>query len=168
MRWPARVPAFDLHPPEKLPYNPGDYSLNPYNPEKFPIEPYTPKILICPSDDDPPMEYHSYVLNQHLSDKAVRITTRDMGGKKSGEIVVMGEKKSIERDYYMETDEFDRIVDKYRHGVERGSNYLFHDGHVDVLEPKIAIASLDPWIILLGAHVQADALSKRAEPKDRP
>jgi prepilin-type processing-associated H-X9-DG protein len=59
----------------------------------------------------------------------------------------MGEKKPIERDYYMEEQEFDLIVDKYRHGVGRGSNYLFLDGHVDLLEPKEAVLGLDPWDI---------------------
>lgn len=145
LRWPTKVPAFELKMPETLPFDPATYSDSlPYDPVKFPVAPFTPKILLCPSDEDP-AEAHSYVLNRHLSDKRIRLATTDFGGIKSPDVVVMGEKKSTVRDYYMENSDFDRVVEPYRHGVGRGSNYLFHDGHVDVLPPKEARAGIDPW-----------------------
>jgi prepilin-type N-terminal cleavage/methylation domain-containing protein/prepilin-type processing-associated H-X9-DG protein len=143
-RWPTHVAAFDLTIPDPMPFNPAMYVEAIYDPEKFPAAPFTPRILVCPSDDDP-REAHSYVLNRHLSDKLIKLTTRNFGGIKSPEVVVMGEKKSICRDYYMENSDFDRVVDQYRHGVSRGANYLFHDGHVDILQPKDAITGMDPW-----------------------
>lgn len=140
-RWPMRVAAFEIKtPPNNKPgYDPGNY-----DPENFPVAPYTPAILLCPQDEIP-MEAHSYVLNQHLADKRIRAITRDFGGLKTSEVVVAGEKRMPERDYYMERQEFDRIVEKYQHGVQLGSNYLFFDGHVDIVPPKIALTGMDPW-----------------------
>jgi prepilin-type processing-associated H-X9-DG protein len=85
-------------------------------------------------------------LNRHLADKRIRITSRDFGGLGSGEVVVMGEKTTGSVDYYMENTDFDRgVVEKYRHGVRLGSNYLFMDGHVDILLPRDVIGGVDPW-----------------------
>jgi prepilin-type N-terminal cleavage/methylation domain-containing protein len=113
--------------------------------------PWTPPILLCPSDFEP-VAAHSYVLNKHLADKRIRFSTRTPN-KASSDIVVMGEKKTDVADYYMEkndttaslTTEFDRVVEKYRHGVKIGSNYLFKDGHVDIVPPTAAMGALDPW-----------------------
>ena len=41
--------------------------------------------------------------------------------------------------------EFDRVVEKYRHGVRLGSNYLYHDGHVDTKLPREALTGIDLW-----------------------
>ena len=60
-------------------------------------------------------------------------------------MVVAGEKRNSVRDYYMEKNEFSRIVEKYAHGVKLGSNYLFFDGHVDIVPPHIALSGMDPW-----------------------
>lgn len=144
LRWPTRVPAFQMTFPEIVPFNPAAYSdANDYDPVAFPAAPYTPKILLCPSDEDP-WESHSYVLNRHLSDKKIKIATRRQG-LKSPETVVMGEKKGPIRDYYMENTDFERVVDEYRHGVNRGANYLFMDGHVDLFKGKEVINGMDPW-----------------------
>ena len=124
----------------------------PYDPETFPAGPYTPKIMLCPSDPDP-YEAHSYVLNQHLADERIRFGTRRFGKlTSSAEVVVMGEKKTTERDYYMEkgldsdnNTDFFRVVEPYRHGVTLGSNYLKFDGHVDTNLPNDALTGLDPW-----------------------
>ena len=124
--------------------------------------PWTPPFLLCPTDYEP-VAQHSYVLNHHLADKKIRFSTRTIN-KSSSEIVVMGEKKTTVADYYMEknlvavspgvdpatlppgTTEFERIVEKYRHGVRLGSNYLYKDGHVDIVEPRADLATaLDPW-----------------------
>ena len=70
----------------------------------------------------------------------------------------MGEKKSDYGDYYMEykmdpntgqpvsgTTDFWRLVEKYRHGIQLGSNYLMLDGSVISKAPKEAEAGMDPW-----------------------
>jgi prepilin-type processing-associated H-X9-DG protein len=57
----------------------------------------------------------------------------------------MGEKKTTERDYYMEANDFARVVEPYRHGVRLGSNYLKFDGHVDTNLPNDALVGMDPW-----------------------
>jgi hypothetical protein len=57
----------------------------------------------------------------------------------------MGEKISTEEDYYMEVGDFNRIVERYRHGTVLGSNYLFLDMHVDTETPVQAYDALDPW-----------------------
>jgi hypothetical protein len=36
-------------------------------------------------------------------------------------------------------------VEKYRHGVKLGSNYLFLDMHVGITPPDKAIGAIDPW-----------------------
>jgi prepilin-type N-terminal cleavage/methylation domain-containing protein/prepilin-type processing-associated H-X9-DG protein len=143
-RWPMRVDGFDLHPPDPLPYNPAAFQEFPYDPIAFPTEPFTPKIMTCPSDQDP-YESHSYVLNQHLADKRIKASSRHFGVLPATAVIVAGEKITTERDYYMEVAEFDRIAEKYRHGITRGSNYLYFDGHVDTELPDKAKTGMDPW-----------------------
>jgi prepilin-type processing-associated H-X9-DG protein len=41
--------------------------------------------------------------------------------------------------------EFARVVEKYRHGIQLGSNYLYLDSHVGTLLPNVALTGLDPW-----------------------
>jgi len=114
---------------------------------------WNPPIMICPTDQDP-AEEHSYVLNKHLAvnfEKLIKMGTR-IQGKSDSEVILMGEKKTSEDDYYMEArvdkngqSEFDRVVEPYRHGVKLGSNYLYLDWHVDIVAPKQAKGALDPW-----------------------
>ncbi len=146
-RWPMRAGFKELkgapHPP---PWGNTSYVEMPYKPDVFPARPYTPAVMICPEDIEPePYEYHSYVLNKHLADKRIRLGSKNFGGLTSSEVVVMGEKVTTERDYYMELNDFDRVVEKYRHGVRLGSNYLYHDGHVGTVLPRDALTGLDPW-----------------------
>ena len=61
------------------------------------------------------------------------------------EVVVMGEKVTGEPDYYMERDEFDRVVEPWRHGRNLGSNYLYMDMHVSTNPPGEAKSGTDPW-----------------------
>ncbi|HEX3356136.1 MAG TPA: type II secretion system protein [Tepidisphaeraceae bacterium] len=122
----------------------------------YPAAPYTPACLVCPADYEP-WEGHSYVLNSHLSDKTIKAGTHNFGGLTSSEVIMAGEKVTTERDYYMEAgkpsktgntfdnSEFDRVVEKYRHGLLLGSNYLYHDGHVDTKLPPEALTGIDPW-----------------------
>ena len=72
-----------------------------YDPVQYPAGPYTPKIIVCPTDDNP-FEAHSYVLNKHLADKRIRFGSRNFGGLPATDVIVAGEKKTTERDYYME------------------------------------------------------------------
>src|SRR5262249_52706291 len=124
-------------------FNPAAYAGD-WDPEHFPVAPFTPAMLVCPNDENP-VEAHSYVLNEHLADKRIKAGSKDFGGLSTTQVVVAGEKRNSQRDYYMERDEFDRIVEKYQHGVQLGSNYLFFDGHVDITTPEIAKGQMDPW-----------------------
>ena len=105
---------------------------------------WNPPSLLCPADENP-AEEHSYVLNSHIADYKIRDgATR---GIPSVEVILMGEKKSTEPDYYMDPDQndFDRVVELYRHGYYLGSNYSYMDGHVSNLAPQMVRQSLDPW-----------------------
>ncbi|HVT80620.1 MAG TPA: type II secretion system protein [Phycisphaerae bacterium] len=109
-----------------------------------------PPMMLCPTDIDPAAN-HSYVLNSHIAENKIRLTSTALGGQRSGEVVVLGEKKSTANDYYMDKGEtFDSIVELYRHGISVGSNYLFMDWHVGMLTSKRdVIAGIDPWDIVL-------------------
>ena len=103
---------------------------------------WNPPVLLCPSDMDAGEE-HSYVLNIHLQKSGIKFgKTKGIG---STEIIVMGEKKSIYVDYHMDIGQFDYLVEKYRHGLMLGSNYLFMDGHVSPAMPEFARVGIDPW-----------------------
>jgi len=157
-RWPMKVfkVAGAPFPP---PYDPATYV--PVGADKlaqiqqmqaYPAEKYTPEVLVCPSDLEP-WDNHSYVLNSHLSDKGVKAGSHNFGGLTSSEVIIAGEKKTTERDYYMEAgpnaladnSEFSRVVEPQRHGLRLGSNYLYHDGHVGTLLPRAALTGIDPW-----------------------
>jgi prepilin-type N-terminal cleavage/methylation domain-containing protein len=117
----------------------------------WPAERYTPKCMICPQDLEA-SESHSYVLNQHLANHEVKFGSTQTGGVPSTEIIVMGEKITTIRDYYMEDADFDRVVEPYRHGITNGSNYLKLDWHVDTLTRKQVLGSsqVDPWDLPIG------------------
>jgi prepilin-type N-terminal cleavage/methylation domain-containing protein len=133
------------------------FKINPVNP-KIPLDDqeWTPAILLCPGDDPDPKYRHSYVLNNHLEDdnilpnaKRVKYSSK-VPGFPPTEIILMGEKVTDQMDYYMDLHanggtDFDRVVEKYRHGVRLGSNYLFLDIHVDMHPPKEAYNMIDPW-----------------------
>ena len=121
---------------------------------------WNPKIMICPEDVEvlniPSGQQHSYLLNHHLEespDHFFKLGTH-IDGKPLPEIVLMGEKKTPEGDYYMSNGEFDgqggrEIVESYRHGVQLGSNYLWADGHVSTEPPKPIIGAIDPWVVVV-------------------
>lgn len=165
-RWPAKVDSLRkiMVNPWPPPYNPADYADGVRDSaDEFRPDLYTAAIQRCPEDQEP-MEANSYLLNQHLADNAVkahqsRFGTDITGYKTTADVVLMGEKVSTERDYYMERDEFDRVVEHYRHGVTIGSNYLYLDTHVDIRPPTMiqpldangnpiaGASALDPWDI---------------------
>ena len=167
-RWPVKV-FTEMKLPNPLPFNPAGYADKPNRTDwpalmaAYPAEEFTPEIMRCPGDLDP-FEGHSYVLNHTLAQRAIRYSNGDTEHRPRSEIVVMGEKKTQERDYYMENggngaaandgplgevydNDFDRLVEPFRHGLSRGSNYLFLDLHVDRLSSKEAKSGMDPWFV---------------------
>jgi len=107
---------------------------------------YNPAIIFCPNDPDPYFS-HSYVLNDHLSEHNIKYWSNMLvlSGLTPDKVVVLGEKVTTEKDYYMEPGDFDRLVEKYRHGFNVGSNYLMMDMHVETLLPTAAQGLIDPW-----------------------
>jgi prepilin-type N-terminal cleavage/methylation domain-containing protein/prepilin-type processing-associated H-X9-DG protein len=144
-RWPMRVFKVSGAP---IPpgYDPDDYTQYPYKPWEFDAGPYTPRTLRCPTDEAP-YEAHTYVLNGHLAEREVKAGSTDFGGVSSSDVVLAGEKISHERDYYLQNRDFVRVVDGFRHGRPKGSNYLYLDGHVALLVPAKAFQGIDPWDI---------------------
>lgn len=110
---------------------------------------WNPPILICPADLQPNMA-HSYILNSHMGYWNVKYSTALPNHMSASDVVLMGEKITIIYDYYMEYGDFDRVVEKYRHGIQWGSNYLFLDLHVDTKLPNVAEQALDPWDFAAG------------------
>lgn len=109
--------------------------------------PYMPRILTCPADLNPVMS-HSYILNKHLEDTPallLKYTGKPRNGQSTSDVVVMGEKKTLIADYYMEPGDFDRTIDLLRHGIVLGSNYLFMDNSVRNIPALQAETGMDPW-----------------------
>jgi prepilin-type N-terminal cleavage/methylation domain-containing protein/prepilin-type processing-associated H-X9-DG protein len=140
-RWPMRVFKVTGAPTDPLPYDPDSYDVA--DRRTFDAAPFTPPVLRCPSDPDAG-EAHTYVLNNHIAQNAIKAGSHEFGGLSNSEVIVAGEKYSLARDYYMEEDDFDRVVDQYRHGPA-GSNYLFLDTHAATVRPREAKAGMDPW-----------------------
>jgi prepilin-type N-terminal cleavage/methylation domain-containing protein/prepilin-type processing-associated H-X9-DG protein len=167
-RWPARMAAYlgaASMGRQTIEYRDGatTYSPDQYFTFAGPSEeqirifnagPWSPAVVLCP-DDPEPIEAHSYVFNQHLADERVKLGTPRLGKLGSSSLVVLaGEKRTIERDYYMEDsptigggNEFDRVVEPYRHGLENGSNYLFMDGRVQSEQSTFIRGAVDPWAL---------------------
>jgi prepilin-type N-terminal cleavage/methylation domain-containing protein/prepilin-type processing-associated H-X9-DG protein len=148
-RWPVKVYKFALPDP---PWGTTVYNEFVYQPDIFPALPFTPEALRCPTDYEP-YEAHSYVLNAHLADSGVKAGSKNFGGLTNSNVIVAGEKVTTERDYMMEAgpnalaagSDFNRVVEKFRHGAKLGSNYLYFDGHVDTVLPNEALTGMDPW-----------------------
>jgi prepilin-type N-terminal cleavage/methylation domain-containing protein/prepilin-type processing-associated H-X9-DG protein len=123
---------------------------------------WNPPILKCPSDDlpTPPPVWvqgqsengadHSYILNQNIDARGVKLGSKDLGGISSSEFIVMGEKKPEYDDYYSGIGPAHKgqtvtvLYEGYRHGIYVGSNYLFLDWHVEAKMPKDT-RGFDPW-----------------------
>jgi prepilin-type N-terminal cleavage/methylation domain-containing protein/prepilin-type processing-associated H-X9-DG protein len=133
------------------------------------VKPWTPAVMLCPADQEP-RSAHSYIVNKLLVKN--QQTLLKYGGKtdKKGpsEIIVAGEKTTIAADYYMELNivdgmavdsegnpvldengdqitEFNRVVEQSRHGRNKGSNYLYFDGHVELRPSEESRLAFDPW-----------------------
>jgi len=163
-RWP--VPVFHIS---------DEYTNNTYD-KTQPIAsvPVTnPAVMKCPSDLDP-KEDHTYILNKYLAKNHIRgvkmggrIKDKNGNGRSDSDVVLMGEKRVSEPDYYMEAEpasEFDRVVEPYKHGIKLGSNYLYLDGHVDIVAPKVILDGLDSWDPTGGANNDADPANGNKTP----
>jgi prepilin-type processing-associated H-X9-DG protein len=116
---------------------------------------WNPPIMVCPSDFEP-REEHSYILNDYLfqergpqGPRVIRFSSKNLGGLTASDVIVMGEKKSDYPDYYMnEQTDYPSRVEFYRHGLKRGSNYLFLDLHVGTVASRTtATKGANPWDI---------------------
>jgi len=111
---------------------------------------WCPQILYCPADDPEPMNAHSYILNDHLNEHKIKYHSKRLGGLTPDRIVVMGEKVTDQGDFYLQafpdhTTDYDKTLEKYRHGRRLGSCYLHLDLHVDTQTPEQTFNGLDPW-----------------------
>jgi prepilin-type N-terminal cleavage/methylation domain-containing protein/prepilin-type processing-associated H-X9-DG protein len=121
---------------------------------------WNPPVMLCPADENP-LEEHSYILNNHLYERGIKMGTRTIrklpttgvaavsrqAAINSSDVIVMGEKRTEFPDYYMANTNYYERVEHYRHGINVGSNYLFMDWHVAPQLPKDAKGGLDPWDI---------------------
>ena len=105
---------------------------------------WNPPVLICPSDIEP-AEEHSYVLNQHIDRIGIRFGA--MKGISPSDIVLLGEKRSDQKDYYLQIKDYTRLVEEYRHGLMLQANVLFLDGHVDKASPIQSAGGWDPTLL---------------------
>ncbi len=106
---------------------------------------WNPPVMECPADQDP-AEDHSYILNDHLSLHGIKFSSKNFGGLPSSDVIVMGEKRTERDDYYMNKGDFSTRVEPYRHGLKKGSNYLFLDLHVGtLLNRNQTLWGIDPW-----------------------
>lgn len=112
---------------------------------------YTPPVMRCPVDYGEKTA-HSYILNKHLAkspDQVKKLSSKMGQGRDPSQVPLMGEKVAEREDYYMERElnstDFGTLVDQYRHGTSRGSNYLYFDMHVSSSPPTAARNAMDPW-----------------------
>ncbi|HEY1684923.1 MAG TPA: type II secretion system protein [Tepidisphaeraceae bacterium] len=110
---------------------------------------WTPPLMLCPADDPNPMNYHSYLVNNHLVEHHLIYSSKAPVGITTSRVVVMGEKKTLSTNYYVEilsgNSTYEEQVDLYRHGKTIGSNYLYLDLHVDSNGPTTTAYGADPW-----------------------
>ncbi len=127
---------------------------------------WNPKLMICPGDVQPQdslqgtgPEEHSYLVNAHMSIWSVKYSSPLPNHTSPSAVVLMGEKVTAVSDYYMEIDDFNRVVAQYRHGLAWGSNYMMLDLHVEQVLPQQAETALDPWDFANGATPPAGTAS---------
>lgn len=105
---------------------------------------YNPPIMLCPSDFEPDYQ-HSYILNSHLAKRGIKFGSK-VPETTVSDVILMGEKTTTYNDYYMDVGDFPSRVEQYRHGLSRGSNYLFLDLHVSNLSNEKQVkGAIDPW-----------------------
>jgi prepilin-type N-terminal cleavage/methylation domain-containing protein len=139
MRWPAAI-------------LPGPYAAVPTD----------PAIMAQYVTPEPPGDPTGIIAQQWTSKlmvcqaKVLTYSKQSPVGQSDSLVVVLGEKKSVKDDYYMEAGDFpinpaqyaDSHVELYRHGVKLGSNYLYKDMHVENKPPAGLSSQVDPWDIV--------------------
>ena len=147
-------------------YPPGSGSLTPRE-QRWPVyvfkpSVWNPPIMKCPLDDlpSPPAVWvqgqsengadHSYLLNQNIDMRGIKLGSKNLGGMSSSEFIVLGEKKTQYDDYFSGIGPAHKdqtvavLYEGYRHGINVGSNYLFLDWHVAPKMPR-ETRGIDPW-----------------------
>ena len=129
------------------------FKLNP-PPGSLKVEDWTPKIMLCSIEIPEVVNAHTYIINNRIEGKGVKLGTK-IPGRSHSDVILMGEKRSESGDYYVDPPgdpggappegDFESRVDLYKHGLRHGSNYLFLDGHAGSYAAKLAISGLDPW-----------------------
>ncbi len=119
-------------------------------PDRWPVivldEKWNTKILHCPADVDSPTFEHSYILNNYIGVKKIKYGRTRFSGRTVSDVVVVGENKSSENDYYMDPPgDFPRVVEFMRHGPALRSNYLHLDLSVTNDEPIKIRNAADAW-----------------------
>jgi prepilin-type N-terminal cleavage/methylation domain-containing protein len=129
----------------------------PSDPANQDAKDWTPRLLICPADDPEPTYYHTYILNHHLHEHNLGYSSHFPANLTPSDAIVMGEKKTLGTNYYVEIlngqSTYFEQVDEFRHGMQRGSNYLFADMHVALMmqmrgragDPSLPLFGADPW-----------------------
>jgi prepilin-type N-terminal cleavage/methylation domain-containing protein len=123
----------------------------PLNPDSLDPKDWTPKLMLCPGDDQEPLEYHSYLLNHHLVEHHIMYSSKPPANLSPSDVVVMGEKLTLSGNYYVETktasntSTYAEQVDEVRHGRVYGSNYLYLDMHAGPRLKGLPVFGLDPW-----------------------
>jgi prepilin-type N-terminal cleavage/methylation domain-containing protein/prepilin-type processing-associated H-X9-DG protein len=133
-RWPVKVFKFPLPPTQ--PPNPWD---------EDPAA-YCPAVMVCPEDDRPEMG-HTYALNNPVCVNHCKLGDHNFAGLSNSEVILAVEKKASANDYHYEPNNGDtKKMDRHKHGVKRGSNYLYFDGHVALHNDDEELwTQLDPW-----------------------
>ncbi len=129
-----------------------------------------PAEMICPEDEGlmpgniDPRIWHSFMVNGHLTESFIdsaghpvdrRMNRFGLGagslcGKNPGDTILIGEKTLREVDFTLgvssgETSEYTLgKVDGWKHGRDRGANYLFLDLHVDTMREPLAPTPIAP------------------------
>ena len=127
---------------------------------------WIPEVLRCPEDVLEPGGgvAHSYILNDHLNSRKIKYSSKLPFNEPPSSVVVVGEKLSAMTDWYVQVfppgdasdfgygygsqPDIPPRVERYRHGLRVGSNYLFLDGHAETSlpwEPKRPTLQIDPW-----------------------
>jgi len=126
---------------------------------------WNPPVLKCPADDlpEPPKTWtlgmfengadHSYIFNEIIKDRFVKkhTTAQALAGLSSSQVIIMAEKKPTYDDYYHGIGPLHKdkniatLLERYRHGLSVGSNYLYLDGHASSMRPEDAERDWDPW-----------------------
>jgi prepilin-type processing-associated H-X9-DG protein len=103
-------------------------------------------VVTCPADEQPNMA-HTYALNNPVAVNHCTQGAHNFAGLSNSEVIIAVEKTTTAADYYFEPNNGDTgKLARYRHGLRRGANYLYFDGHVELRQYTEELRQqLDPW-----------------------